>query len=72
MTQAALALCIEECADPRFQSLIMEDTVEALWAADCEIPLLVFERDELEYFSSGFGMADVLDIAWSACCNGLN
>jgi len=72
MTREGLGQCVKECEDQRFQGIILEDTQDSLWPEDCSVPTLMFERDEIEYFASSFNMADVLDMSWSACCNGLN
>lgn len=72
MTQDTLALCVEDCRDHGMQQLILEDTVAHLWPGEDAVQGIVLLLEDVEYSAQGFHMAEVLDIAWSSCCNGLN
>jgi hypothetical protein len=61
-----------QCESRNFQLQLYDDLYQRSWESTDTIPLIIFEWDEVEYSSSPFHQAKVLDIAWSTCRLGLN
>jgi hypothetical protein len=72
ITREDLAGYVADCEAVNFQLQLCDDLYQTAWESTDTIPLIIFEWDGVEYSSSPFQQAEVLDIAWSTCRLGLN